>query len=58
VAKGIVHQRGIGIDQLLPAKEKLLPLNEEAETQRATQGNNNFGQISPGPVQNYRPALP
>ena len=51
-AKDIFHLRGIGIDQLPPAKDKLLPLNEEAETQRATQVNNNFGQISPGLVQN------
>ena len=52
VAKEIFHQRGIGIDQLPPAKDKLLPLNEEAETQRATQVNNNFGLVSPGLVQN------
>jgi hypothetical protein len=54
VAKEIFYQRGIGIDQLPPAKDKLLPLNEEAETQRATQVNNNFGQISPELVQNTR----
>jgi len=35
-------------DQLPPAKDKLLPLNKEAETQRATQVNN----VSPGLVQN------
>ena len=52
VAKGIFHQRGIGLDQLPPAKDKLLPLNEEAETQRATQVYNNFGSVSPGLVQN------
>ena len=52
VAKEIFHQRGIGIDQLPPAKGKPLPLNEEAETQRATQVNNNFGSVSPGLVQN------
>jgi 4-carboxymuconolactone decarboxylase len=52
VAKEIFRQRGIGIDQLPPAKDKLLPLNEEAETQRATQVSNNFGPISPGLVQN------
>src|SRR5206468_3847592 len=40
VAKDIFRQRGIGIDQLPPAKDKLLPLNKEAETQRATQVNN------------------
>jgi hypothetical protein len=29
-----------------------MPLNEEAEEQRATQVNNNFGHVSPGLVQN------
>jgi 4-carboxymuconolactone decarboxylase len=52
VAKDIFHQRGIGIDQLPPAKEKLLPLNEEAEKQRATQVSGNFGATSPGLVEN------
>jgi 4-carboxymuconolactone decarboxylase len=52
VAKGIFHQHGIGIDQLPPAKDKLLPLNEEAERQRATQVGANFGATSPGLVQN------
>jgi 4-carboxymuconolactone decarboxylase len=52
VAKGIFHQRRIGIDQLPPAKDKRLPLNEEAETQRATQVTDNFGSVSPGLVQN------
>jgi 4-carboxymuconolactone decarboxylase len=52
VAKDIFHQREIGIDQLPPANDKLMPLNEEAEAKRATQVNNNFGQISPGLVQN------
>jgi 4-carboxymuconolactone decarboxylase len=52
VAKEIFHQRRIGFDQLPPAKENLLPLNEEAEKQRATQVGNNFGAVSPGLVQN------
>lgn len=52
VAKDIFHERGIGIDQLPPAREKLLPLNEEAEARRAAQVSNNFGQVSPGLVQN------
>jgi 4-carboxymuconolactone decarboxylase len=52
VAKDIFHQRGIGIDQLPPKEDKRMPLNEEAEAQRATQVNNNFGRISPGLVQN------
>jgi 4-carboxymuconolactone decarboxylase len=52
VAKDIFYQRGIGLDQLPPAKEKLLPLNEEAEKQRATQVEGNFGTVSPGLMQN------
>jgi 4-carboxymuconolactone decarboxylase len=52
VAKDIFHQRGIGIDQLPPAKDKLLPLNEEAEKQRATQVSANFGATAPGLVDN------
>jgi 4-carboxymuconolactone decarboxylase len=52
VAKDIFHQRGIGIDQLPPAKGKLLPLNEEAERQRATQVSANFGATFPRLVQN------
>jgi 4-carboxymuconolactone decarboxylase len=52
VAKDIFQQRRIGIDQLPPAKEKLRSLNEEAEAQRATQVNNNFGHVTPGLVEN------
>jgi 4-carboxymuconolactone decarboxylase len=52
VAKDIFHQRGIGIDQLPPANDKLLPLNEEAEKQRATQVSANFGATAPGLVEN------
>lgn len=52
VAKDIFHQRGVGVDQLPPVREKPLPINEEAETQRATQVSNNFGNVSPGLVEN------
>jgi 4-carboxymuconolactone decarboxylase len=52
VAKDIFHQRGVGVDQLPPVKDKSLPLNEEVEKQRATQVGNAFGAISPGLVQN------
>jgi 4-carboxymuconolactone decarboxylase len=52
VAKDIFHQRGIGLDQLPPAKEKLLLLNDEDEKRRATQVESNFGAVSPGLVQN------
>jgi 4-carboxymuconolactone decarboxylase len=52
VAKDVFHERGIGIDQLPPAKDKLMRLNEVAEVQRATQVSNNFGHVSPSLVQN------
>jgi 4-carboxymuconolactone decarboxylase len=52
IAKDIFHARGIGVDHLPPAQGNLLPLNEEAEKQRATQVGNNFGATSPGLVQN------
>jgi 4-carboxymuconolactone decarboxylase len=52
VAKSTFHQRNSGPDQLQPAKGRLLPLNEEAEKQRATQVRNNFGAVSPGLVEN------
>jgi hypothetical protein len=41
----LFHQRLIGIDQLPPAKDKLLPLDDYAEKQRATQVSNSFGRI-------------
>jgi len=47
VAKDIFRQRGIGIDQLPPANDKLLPLNEEAETQRATPRSATTSAMSP-----------
>src|SRR5271156_1210498 len=37
VAKDIFAQREVGVERLPPAKDKLLPLNEGAEAQRATQ---------------------
>jgi 4-carboxymuconolactone decarboxylase len=52
VAKEIFRQRGIGSDQLPPAKEQLLPLNEGAEKQRSTQVSANYGAIAPGLVEN------
>jgi len=52
VAKDLFHRRGISADVLPPAKDKLLPLNEEAEKQRATQVSTNFVAVSPGLVQN------
>jgi 4-carboxymuconolactone decarboxylase len=52
VAKDTFHRHGIGVDQLPKAKETLLPLNEEAEKQRATRVSEDFGAVSPGLVQN------
>jgi 4-carboxymuconolactone decarboxylase len=52
VAKDIFHQRGVGVHQLPPVKDKPLPLNKEVEKQRATQVSSNFGAVSPGLVQN------
>jgi 4-carboxymuconolactone decarboxylase len=57
VAKDIFRQRGVGVEQLPPTNEKLLPLNEEAEKQRATQVSNNFGTVSTGLVQNTTDVL-
>ena len=52
VAKIIFRDRSISADQLPSAQDKLLPLNEEVETQRTTQVGDNFGATSPGLVQN------
>jgi len=52
VAKQTFQQYGVSQDQLPPAKETLLPLYEEAETQRATRVGADFGATSPGLVQN------
>lgn len=52
VAKDIFRTRGVVTNDLPPAKVKLLPPNEEAESQRAAQVSNNFGQVSAGLVQN------
>jgi len=58
VAKEIFHQRGIGVDELPPAKEKLLPLNEEAEAQRATQVQQFRTGLIRTRAEHHRPALP
>ena len=51
-AKDAFDRRGISAEALPPVRDVLLPLNEEAESQRATQVANNFGAVSPGLVQN------
>jgi 4-carboxymuconolactone decarboxylase len=55
VAKDIFHQRGISIDHLPPAQDKALPLNEQAEAQRANQVASNFGAVASGLVQSQFP---
>ena len=50
-AKEVFRKRGIGLDQLPPASVELLPLNEAAEKQRATNVEQNFGAVAPGVVQ-------
>jgi 4-carboxymuconolactone decarboxylase len=52
IAKDVFRERGVKQDQLPPAKEHQLALNEEAEEKRATLVGNNFGAVTPGLVQN------
>jgi 4-carboxymuconolactone decarboxylase len=47
----IFSDRGVGTDQLPEVSPPLLPLNEEAEAQRATIVEQNFGAVAPGVVQ-------
>ena len=47
-AKGVFGERRIGEDQLPAATGKMLPLDEAAEAQRATQTEQNFGAVAPG----------
>ena len=51
VAKDVFARRGIGADQLPQASGPLLPLDEAAETQRATLVEQQFGPVAPGIVQ-------
>ena len=50
IAKEVFNKRGIGPDQIPDAKVDLLPLNENAEKQRATSVEQNFGTVAPGVV--------
>jgi 4-carboxymuconolactone decarboxylase len=50
-AKDVFKSRNIGVDQLPPASGPQLPLDEAAETQRATRVGEQFGQITPSLVQ-------
>lgn len=51
ILKEIFSERGIGADQLPEVAPQLLPLNEEAEKQRANSVEQNFGPVAPGVVQ-------
>ncbi|HLH02769.1 MAG TPA: carboxymuconolactone decarboxylase family protein [Bryobacteraceae bacterium] len=52
IARDIFVQRGIGEDQLAEISPKPLPIDEAAESQRATTVEQNFGAVAPGVV-NY-----
>ncbi len=51
IAKDIFLQRGIGEDQLAEISPKLLPIDEAAESKRATTVEQNFGAVFTGVVQ-------
>lgn len=51
VAKDVFAQRKIGADQLPSASPKPLPLDNDAETKRATGVQQNFGSVAPGLVE-------
>lgn len=50
-AKDVFAQRKIGTDQISLASPALLPLNKEAEAKRATNVQQQFGEVAPGIVQ-------
>src|SRR5882672_54863 len=51
VAKVVFTDRKIGTDQLPPASPALLPLNKDAEANRAAAVEQQFGNVAPGIVQ-------
>src|SRR5260370_1230842 len=51
IAKEVFRKHGIGPDQLPVASVELFPLNEDAEKQRASGVDQNFGKVAPGVVQ-------
>ncbi|MFL6450866.1 MAG: carboxymuconolactone decarboxylase family protein [Bryobacteraceae bacterium] len=51
ILKEIFAKRGIGIERPPEVSPQLLPLNEEAEAQRAATVEQNFGTVAPGLVQ-------
>src|SRR6266487_5137454 len=50
VAKGVFAERKIGADQLPPASPRLLPLDNDAEANRAAAVEQQFGKVAPGIV--------
>ncbi len=57
IARQVFHERGIAQDQVAPADVAPLPLNEDAEKQRARMVEENFGAVAPGIVQYTTDAL-
>ena len=51
LARDVFAKRNIGVDQLSAASPKLLPLDKAAEEKRATNVEQQFGQVAPGLVQ-------
>ncbi|WP_194096170.1 carboxymuconolactone decarboxylase family protein [Marivivens aquimaris] len=56
-AAPVFEARGVDIADLPPVSPELLPLNEEAEAARDQMVRNNFGEVSPGVVDNTRDLL-
>jgi 4-carboxymuconolactone decarboxylase len=51
IAKDVFADRKIGVDQLPAASPSLLPLDKESEAKRATNVEQQFGNVAPGIVQ-------
>jgi 4-carboxymuconolactone decarboxylase len=51
ITREVFRKHGIGPDQLPAASVEPLPLNEDAEKQRASSVEHNFGTVAPGVVQ-------
>lgn len=51
ITKGVFSKRGVKPNQLPPAQPELLPVNEAAESQRATRVEQDFGAVAPGVIQ-------
>ena len=51
VTRDVFAQRGIGADQLPQATPELLPLDQDAEAQRQSTNEQNYGAVAPGVLQ-------